>query len=122
MPPLPGEEEITAPVSGDTAVAGEAAHADATGPGAAGSAPGDERHRKLVGIVHAHFKRLGFSDDDKAERLWAAAKLAATGELASLNDLDPDELSTVADALAKCRDRARLEAVLAAAGEGGKPS
>jgi hypothetical protein len=76
-----------------------------------------ERHRRLVGVVQGRFKRLGFSDDDKAERLWAAAKLAGTGEIASLNDLDPDELSTVADALAKCRDRKRLEEVLAAAGE-----
>jgi hypothetical protein len=35
-PPLPGEEEITVPVSGDTAAAGKAAHADAAGPGTAG--------------------------------------------------------------------------------------
>jgi hypothetical protein len=196
LPPLPGEEEITAPVSGDQARAPEAAKASSSGPRAAAagehhdavanqrvtdlfdelashadhqmkqigrcvycvpcnarlyqgrapnakeredlreyarqraaeggsdpdardpSAPAGDRHRKIVGIVHQHFKRLGFSDDDdKAERLWAAAKIAGTGELASLNDLDPGELSTVADALAKCRDRKRLEEILAAAGE-----
>lgn len=83
------------------------------------SAPGDERHRKLAGIVHQHFKRLGFADTDRAERLWAAGKLAAVKDVESLSDLDPDELSTIADALARCKDRKRLEELLAAAGQDG---
>lgn len=119
LPPLPGEEEITAPVSGDEARAPEGAKAGSSGPGAAGATPGDDRHRKLVGIVQQHFKRLGFADEDRDERLWAAGKIANVSDLSSLSDLDPEELSTLADALAKCRDRKRLEEVLAAAGEGG---
>jgi hypothetical protein len=98
-------------VSGGTpAVAGEAAHAAAAGPGAAG--PGSDRHRKLTGAVQGHFKRLGFADEDRAERLWAAGKLAGVKDLESLNDLDPDELAGVADDLARCKDRKVLEAVL----------
>jgi hypothetical protein len=37
-------------------------------------------------------------------------------DLESLNDLDPDELAAAADALARCKDRAQLEARLAAEG------
>ena len=75
--------------------------------------PGSDRHRKLISQVQAHFKRLGFSDDDRAERLWAAGKLAGVADPGSLNDLEPGELSKVAAALAKCKDRQRLEELLA---------
>jgi hypothetical protein len=121
LPPLPGEDEpdptVAAPASAPGAAATGSSGARASAQTAPPGAPGDDRHRKLVGIVHQHFKRLGFSDDEKADRLWAAAKLAGIGEIESLNDVAPDELSTVADALAKCRDRKRLEEILAAAGE-----
>lgn len=86
-----------------------AGHEPAPGPG---SAPGDDHHRKLVGAVQGHFKRLGFADDDRAERLWAAGKLAGVKDLGSLNDLDPGELAAVAGALAQCKTRKALEAVL----------
>lgn len=125
LPPLPGEDEPDPPASGasSSADAPDSGSRQKTGaqsqssPGSSASAPGDDRHRKLVGIAQQHFKRLGFSDDDKAERLWAAGKIAGIKDLQSLNDLDPDELSTLADALAKCRDRKRLEEILATAGD-----
>src|SRR5581483_4047419 len=107
-----------APASGSPQ---ETAAPSPSSPGGSASTPGDDHHRKLIGAVQGHFKRLGFSDDDRAERLWAAGKLAGVKDLESLNDLDPDELAAVAGPLAKCKDRPALEAVLAAAGkpEGG---
>jgi hypothetical protein len=87
QPPLPGEDE---------------------------PAP-DDRHRKLVGIVQTHFKRLGFSDDEREQRLVATAKLAALNEISTTNDLDESELSTVADALARCKNRDALIALIVAA-------
>ena len=77
--------------------------------------PADDRHRKLVGVVRAHFKRLGFGDDERDQRLAATAKLAAVAEIATTNNLDETELSAVADTLARCRDRDALIALLAAA-------
>ena len=100
----------------------DAQHEDASGPAPSGQpaghepAPGPEadRHRQLVGIVQGHFKRLGYTDDEKELRLTHTAKLAGTSDLGSTNDLDEDELSTVADALARCKDRAKLVALLMA--------
>jgi hypothetical protein len=114
LPPLPGEED---PADVGATAPGSNEPAGSVGQPERGK-PDDERHRKLVGIVQQHFKRLGFADDDRDDRLWAASKIAAVKDIASLNDLDPAELSTVADTLATCRDRKRLEEVLAAAGEG----
>ena len=109
LPPLPGEEEITAPVPGGDAREAEASTAGLPGPGR----PGDEKHRKLVGIVQGHFKRLGYhEEDDRDERLKDAARLAGVDPITSLNDLTHDDLSTVADAISRCRDRDRLKAVL----------
>lgn len=100
----------------DLAVQAEHAHAAAeNGDGA----PGDDRHRKLVGAVQAHFKRLAFTEDERTDRLWAAGKLAGTSGIESLNDLDDGELSDVAGKLAKVRSRAKLEELLAAAGDDG---
>lgn len=116
LPPLPGEEEITAPVPGGDAREAEASKAEATGPGAAEEQPGGERHRKLVGIVQQHFARLGYTDADRDARLADASKIILGDGyvISSLNDLTPDELSTVADTLAKCRNRDALKAILAA--------
>jgi cold shock CspA family protein len=86
----------------------------------ADAAPGDARHKRLVGSVQAQFKRLGFGDDDRADRLWAAAKLAGVTDIESLNDLDHSELTAVAKQLAACKTRGVLEERLAAiAKEGG---
>lgn len=92
LPPLPGEDE----------------------PGEAAGTPGDERHKKLVGIVQAHFKRLEYTDDEREQRLEVAAIIAGVDPIGSLNDLVPPELSKVADTLAKCRNRDALTALLVA--------
>lgn len=104
LPPLPGEEDTPGPAPSGHPAGNE----PAAGPGA----PGDERHRKLVGTVQGHFKRLGFTGDDRAERLEHAAILAATGEIGSLNDLTHEELGDVAAKLSRCRDRDALTALL----------
>jgi hypothetical protein len=92
MPPLPGEDEAAEPDR-------------------------SKRHRDLVGIIHQHFKRLGFTDEERGHRLAATAALAGINQIGSTNDLDEDELSTVADALAHCKDRGALLALLAAAAD-----
>jgi hypothetical protein len=101
-PPLPGEEDAPGPVN------------PPAGPGA----PGDERHQKLVGIVQAHFRRLGFTDEEKPLRLEYAAVLANIDPITSLNDMHPDDLSPLADTLSRCRDREKLTALLVARDKG----
>ena len=86
---------------------------EAPAPAEEAGQPGDKRHKALVGAVQGEFKRLGFTDDDRADRLWAAGKLARVRDLESLNALDHGELRGVARELARCRDRAKLEEVLA---------
>lgn len=104
LPPLPGEDEET-PAAADLEP-GEAAEF------------GTERHQKVVGIVWAHLRRLGYPDDksetdeEKADRLADVAKLAGVAEIGSTSDLDLGELSLAADTLAKCKNRARLDAIL----------
>jgi hypothetical protein len=106
LPPLPGEEDET-PAAADLEP-GEAAEY------------GTERHRKVVGIVWAHLQRLGYpgdkdeNDEEKAKRLADTAKLAGVSEIGSTNDLDLGELSMVADTLAKCKNRDKLDALLKA--------
>lgn len=86
QPPLPGEDEPP---------------------------PDDSRHRKLVGIVQQHFKRLGFGGDERDQRLAITATIAGTPPIESTNDLGDEKLSAVADTLARVRDRDRLIALLA---------
>ena len=63
-------------------------------------------------------KRLGFTvdDADRAERLPILAKLAGISydseAVTSTSDFDLDELSVIADTLAKCRNRAALDVLL----------
>ncbi len=110
LPPLPGEDEDSAPaVPDEQAPSGPAAGAEQE------PAPGSDRHRKLVGVVRAHFKRLGYTDADDEVRLEHTAVLASTSGLGSTNDLDEDELKAVADTLARCRDVDALRALLDAA-------
>lgn len=86
LPPLPGEDEQ----------------------------PDDSRHRKLVGIVRQHFKRIGFKEEERDQRLAVTATIAGTPPIESTSDLPDDRLSAVADTLARCRDRERLITLLAA--------
>ena len=128
LPPLPDEDDEppdpTSPpaaTSGNRATSGNAQPATPISsdlePGEAAEF-GTERHRKLVGIVWAHLRRLGYPDDksedeeQKLERLLVTARLAGVGEIGSTNDLDTGELSLAADTLAKCRNRAALDAIL----------
>lgn len=74
--------------------------------------PGSDRHRQLVGIVRAHFKRLGYTDADDQQRLEHTARLARVAEITSTSDLDEGELAAVADALSKCKDIDQLKALL----------
>jgi len=105
LPPLPGEDDETPAdaVPDETPASGPAA------------AAGPVRHRNLVGIVRAHFKRLGYTDGDDQLRLEHTATLAGTSELGSTNDLDEDELSVVADTLARCKNIDALKVLLDAA-------
>jgi hypothetical protein len=111
LPPLPGEDEQDGPAAPEPAADLE--------PGEAAEY-GTERHRKVVGIVWAHLQRLGYpgdkneTDEDKAKRLADTAKLANVSEIGSTNDLDLGELSAVADTLARCKNRAALDALLKA--------
>jgi hypothetical protein len=89
QPPLPGEDE----------------------------AAGDDQHRKRVGIVQGHMKRLSYAvdDSDRKERMIVLATLAGladTDGFDSTGDFTEDELKTIADTLARCRDRAALDALL----------
>lgn len=63
--------------------------------------------------IAVHFKRLGVTDD--TERLVKTTILANHSDLlTSTNDLDEAKQREISDELAKCRDRAALDALLAA--------
>ena len=118
LPPLPGETEETP--------AG-AAHqpAEPAAPAGPDPEPGDrdaKRRQKLTGIIKGHLERLGYprpyakdeTDAERTARLADLATLAGIAEIGTSSDLDPDELSAAADTLARMRDRAALDAMLAA--------
>lgn len=91
-PPLPGEEQGTldepqAPAS-------------------------DDKHAKLVGVVQQHFKRLGYGDADRGTRLLDCERITGSGPLDSSSDLTAEQLSVVADTLARCKNREQLNALL----------
>lgn len=101
LPPLPGGEEITAPVPAGKAVAEESAHAEAGGPGAAGPA-GQPASTGQVGVIRRHFERLEYSDsdDDRVSRLSATAALAGyDGDLRTTSDLTAVQAARVTRAL-----------------------
>jgi hypothetical protein len=115
LPPLPGEdEEPPGPTSPPAANSGTPATSESAQPATPTSSDPD-RHRKLVGVVRAHFKRLGYTDGEDQLRLEHTAVLAGTSEIGSTNDLDEDELSAVADTLARCKNIDALKVLLDAA-------
>jgi hypothetical protein len=92
LPPLPGEDD------------------NAPEPDAAQATTGQ------VGMMQGHFKRLGFEDEDREQRLAAAAVIAGLPEgtvLASLKLLTQDQAKAVIDTLSRCKDRERLIVLLA---------
>jgi hypothetical protein len=118
LPPLPGEDEPDPTGSREeSSSAGQDRRPQETSPPSpsspAGSAAGHASSGQ-VGIIHQHFKRLGFGDGERADRLVATAVIAGTeGDLASSSDLTPGQAKAVIDTLARCKDRGRLIALLA---------
>jgi hypothetical protein len=102
LPPLPGEED-PGPAAQDRSEA-------AAGPARASTGQ--------VGIIASHFKRLGFGDDEREQRLAATAIIAGIQPVASTKDLDEVQARAVMDTLSRCKDRDALIVLLAA---GDKP-
>ena len=73
-----------------------------------------------AGVIHQHFKRLGFDDaqpGDKEARIGAMSAIAGR-RIGSTNDLTAAEGIAVSDFLSKCRDRdALIERLAVKAGE-----
>jgi ERF superfamily len=84
----------------------------AAGPGPARASTGQ------AGIIHTHFGRLGFGDDEREQRLVATAVIAGVESVTSTKDLDEVQARRVMDTLSRCKDRDTLIALLAA---GDKP-
>ena len=104
-PPLPGEDEDSAPaVPDEQAPGGPAAGADRPSPG-------------LVGIIRQHFTRLGFTDDEKDERLSVTSEIAGRA-VDSTNELTQAEAKAVTDTLSRCKDRAQLALITAPKDDG----
>ena len=118
--PVP-EDEPDAP---SDEVAKQEDHAADLEPGEAAEF-GTERHQKLIGIVWAHLKRLGYPDDkdeddgQRVKRLADVATLAAVSEIGTTSDLDTGELSLVADTLSRCKNRKALDVLLGEARKAG---
>ena len=94
-------------------------------PGTPRPEPGDrdaKRRQKLTGIIKGHLERFGYprpwakdeTDAERTARLADLATLAGVSEIGTSGDLDTDELSAVADTLARMRDRPALDGMLAA--------
>ena len=117
LPPLPGEEE--------EAPAGAAHRPVSRHAAPAGPDPADrdaKRHQHLIGVIKGHLERLGYprpfgkdeTDDERTARLADLAAIAGVSEIGTVNDLDTDELSGIADLLSRPRTRDDLDDLLAA--------
>src|SRR6185437_3515908 len=70
--------------------------------------------QRQLGALQAHFKRLGFEDHDRDERLAVTAIITgAPRDLASSKDLTQDQVKAALKVLEKCRDRPSLTAAVA---------
>ena len=107
LPPLPGEEDEPPPA--ETA-SDEVAKREPPAPGTA-----DPR---LIGVIQQHFRRLDFTGDERQQRL-TATSIIISRDIGSSNELTQAEARAVADTLARCKDRAALIALLAAAEKAG---
>lgn len=106
LPPLPGEDETPDPAPGpapDTASAPPASATEAADP-------------KLVGVIVAHFDRLGYGDE-REQRLQATGVIVGR-DIASTKELTQAEARAVANTLSRCKDRGRLIELLV---DGDKP-
>ena len=68
------------------------------------------------GVIHQHFTRLGFTADERDQRLAAMSAIAGR-DIGSTNDLTAAEGKHVMDTLSRCRDRGALIERLAVAQE-----
>lgn len=66
-----------------------------------------------VSIIARHFKRLGFTDDEREQRLNITATIAGRDELGSTKDLTQPQALAVQELLESCKDRDALIAILA---------
>jgi hypothetical protein len=69
--------------------------------------------KRQLGAIHGEFRRLGFGDDARAERLAISAALLDLVELDSTTSLVMGEAGRLVGMLRGIRDRAELEAVAA---------
>ena len=113
-PPLPGEDDPD-PTTTPAPATGSQPSGSATGDN--GMATAEPASRGLIGIVVAHFKRLGFADDEREQRLTATSTIIGR-DINSANDMTTGEARKVTDILARCKDRDQLTALLVA---GDKP-
>ena len=76
--------------------------------------------RGQIGVIHAHFKRLGYEDHegDREERLVFTGRLAGTGPLETSSSLTSEQARHVARQLEVLKDRAELVALLHPADQG----
>src|SRR5262245_11147542 len=63
--------------------------------------------RQIVAL-QGHFKRLGYEDHDREERLAITAKLAGAGEIESSAQLTQEQVQAALKKIEKCKDRAAL--------------
>ena len=105
LPPLPGEDEASVPPTSPAAPA----------PGSTGSPRTDDPPAATgqAGIIARHFQRLGFGDDERKQRLAITSVIAGRDPIGSTRELTQSQAKTVADTLARCKDRERLIELLA---------
>jgi len=78
-------------------------------PGQAPAAIGEQAARSgQRGLIHSHFKRLGFEAHERDERLAITALLAGTPGVESTNDLSEKQVAMVVERLSRCKDRPSL--------------
>ena len=64
---------------------------------------------RQLGVLQAHFKRLGFDEEaDREERLRTTARIARSGEISSAKELTQEQVQRAVKVLEKCKDRSQL--------------
>jgi hypothetical protein len=79
-----------------------------------GQETGVAASRGLIGVIHQHFKRLGYEnhDSDREERLAFTGRLAGTGPLETSSSLTSEQARHVARQLEQLKNRAELVQLL----------
>jgi phage recombination protein Bet len=89
-------------------------------PPSSGQETGVAASRGQIGVIHQHFKRLGYEDHegDREERLAFTGRLAGTGPLETSSALTAEQARRVARQLEGLKDRAELVQLLHPADQG----